>query len=179
MWTDLYQNITVFVCRKKYTSHAVWPVFKNLRGSTASRLPVNTVRMKESLKMSRESAAKTAASAAMVRRTCQCSLFMVHFTWSGSLLEPHLSLLAACKTLFCQELKGKWGKHCHSCSYCQSISKSLVTTPGEDMDIEFCSEACCSKYKTLLSHVSEGWCSHSAQSACCRWSFFSFFYPWI
>ncbi|XP_006794572.1 zinc finger MYM-type protein 4-like [Neolamprologus brichardi] len=61
----------------------------------------------------------------------------------------------ACKTLFCQELKGKWGKHCRSCSYCQSISKSLVTTPGEDMDIEFCSEACCSKYKTLLSHVAK------------------------
>lgn len=179
MWTDLYQNITVFVCRKKYTLHVVWPVFKNLRGSTASRLPVNTVRMKESSKTSRESAAKTAASAAMVRRTCQCSLFMVHFTWSGSLLEPHLSLLAACKTLFCQELKGKWGKHCRSCSYCQSISKSLVTTPGEDTDIEFCSEACCSKYKMLLSHVSEGWCSHSAQSVCCRWRFFSFFYPWI
>uniref|UniRef100_A0A3B4FJS6 TRASH domain-containing protein n=1 Tax=Pundamilia nyererei TaxID=303518 RepID=A0A3B4FJS6_9CICH len=58
----------------------------------------------------------------------------------------------ACKTLFCQELKGKWGKHCRSCSYCQSISKSLVTTPGEDTDIEFCSEACCSKYKMLLSH---------------------------
>ncbi|XP_013768022.1 zinc finger MYM-type protein 4-like [Pundamilia nyererei] len=61
----------------------------------------------------------------------------------------------ACKTLFCQELKGKWGKHCRSCSYCQSISKSLVTTPGEDTDIEFCSEACCSKYKMLLSHVAK------------------------
>uniref|UniRef100_A0A3P8QSP5 TRASH domain-containing protein n=1 Tax=Astatotilapia calliptera TaxID=8154 RepID=A0A3P8QSP5_ASTCA len=61
----------------------------------------------------------------------------------------------ACKTLFCQELKGKWGKHCRSCSYCQSISKSLVTTPGEDTDIEFCSEACCSKYKMLLIHVAK------------------------
>lgn len=92
MWIDLYQNITVFVCRKKYTLHAVWPVFKNLRGSTASRLPVNTVRMKESSKTWREWAAKTAASAAMVKRTCQCSLFMVDFMWSGSLLFSSRSL---------------------------------------------------------------------------------------
>uniref|UniRef100_A0A3Q0T2A6 Uncharacterized protein n=1 Tax=Amphilophus citrinellus TaxID=61819 RepID=A0A3Q0T2A6_AMPCI len=71
----------------------------------------------------------------------------------------------ACKTLFCQELEGKWGKHCRSCAYCLSISKTLVTAPGDDGDIEFCSAACYSKHKMLLSHVSRGGGSHSAQPA--------------
>lgn len=70
----------------------------------------------------------------------------------------------ACRTLFCQELEGKWGKHCRSCACCLSISKTLVTAPGDDGDIEFCSAACCSKHKMLLSHVAKcETCSHKGK----------------
>lgn len=55
---------------------------------------------------------------------------------------------------FCDELKKNWGDHCHPCTYCLSISKTLVTAPYGGTKKEFCSEECNSKYNRLLCHVS-------------------------
>lgn len=54
---------------------------------------------------------------------------------------------------FCDELKKNWGDHCHSCTYCLSISKTLVTAPYGGAKKEFCSEECNSKYNRLFCHV--------------------------
>lgn len=55
---------------------------------------------------------------------------------------------------FREELEKNWGDHCHSCTYCLSISKTLVTAPYSGTKMEFCSEACNSKYNRLFCHVS-------------------------
>ncbi|XP_028256552.1 zinc finger MYM-type protein 4-like isoform X2 [Parambassis ranga] len=60
-----------------------------------------------------------------------------------------------CKLLFKHELSKNWGKHCHSCVYCHSISKKLVTAQYGGSTEEFCSEECRSKYTMLFCHVAK------------------------
>lgn len=66
-----------------------------------------------------------------------------------------LSLLSGCKLLFRHDLTKNWGKHCHSCVYCHSVSKKLVTAQYGGSTEEFCSEECRSKYTMLFCHVSK------------------------
>uniref|UniRef100_A0A4W6DBP6 TRASH domain-containing protein n=1 Tax=Lates calcarifer TaxID=8187 RepID=A0A4W6DBP6_LATCA len=58
-----------------------------------------------------------------------------------------------CKMLFRHDLEREWGKHCRSCVYCQSISRTVVTAKYEGKDEEFCSEDCSSKYNMLFCRV--------------------------
>ncbi|XP_029976246.1 zinc finger MYM-type protein 4 [Salarias fasciatus] len=58
-----------------------------------------------------------------------------------------------CKLLFRHNLTKSWGKHCHSCVYCHSVSKRLVTAQYGGLTEEFCSEECRSKYTMLFCHV--------------------------
>ncbi|XP_067468322.1 uncharacterized protein [Thunnus thynnus] len=58
-----------------------------------------------------------------------------------------------CKMLFQHNLEKKWGKHCRSCAYCLSISKSVVTAQYENKTVEFCSEDCNLNYKMLHCRV--------------------------
>ncbi|XP_042290921.1 zinc finger MYM-type protein 4 isoform X1 [Thunnus maccoyii] len=60
-----------------------------------------------------------------------------------------------CKLLFRHDLSKGWGKHCHSCSYCHSVSKKLVTAQYGGATEEFCSEECRSKYTMLFCHVAK------------------------
>uniref|UniRef100_A0A3Q4HI90 Zinc finger MYM-type protein 4-like n=1 Tax=Neolamprologus brichardi TaxID=32507 RepID=A0A3Q4HI90_NEOBR len=60
-----------------------------------------------------------------------------------------------CKLLFRHDLSKNWGKHCHSCVYCHSVSKKLVTAQYGGSTEEFCSEECRSKYTMLFCHVSK------------------------
>ncbi|XP_047460232.1 zinc finger MYM-type protein 4 isoform X2 [Mugil cephalus] len=60
-----------------------------------------------------------------------------------------------CKLLFRHELSKNWGKHCHSCAYCQSVSKKLVTAQYGGSTEEFCSEECRSRYTMLFCHVAK------------------------
>ncbi|XP_032391777.1 zinc finger MYM-type protein 4 isoform X1 [Etheostoma spectabile] len=60
-----------------------------------------------------------------------------------------------CKLLFRHDLTKNWGKHCHSCVYCQSVSKKLVTAQYGGSTEEFCSEECRSKYTMLFCHVAK------------------------
>ncbi|XP_041810879.1 zinc finger MYM-type protein 4-like isoform X2 [Chelmon rostratus] len=60
-----------------------------------------------------------------------------------------------CKLLFRHELTKNWGKHCHSCVYCHSVSKKLVTAQYGGSTEEFCSEECRSKYTMLFCHVAK------------------------
>lgn len=71
--------------------------------------------------------------------------------------------------LFRHELEKKWGEHCHSCAYCLSISKTVVTAQYDGTEEEFCSEDCNSKYKMLFCHVSRGGSSAIAQITCPLW----------
>uniref|UniRef100_A0A3B3DSK5 Uncharacterized protein n=1 Tax=Oryzias melastigma TaxID=30732 RepID=A0A3B3DSK5_ORYME len=56
-----------------------------------------------------------------------------------------------CKILFHYELEKNWGKHCQSCTFCHSISKTVVT--AHDDEKEFCSAECSFGYTSLQSHV--------------------------
>ncbi|XP_069033058.1 zinc finger MYM-type protein 4-like isoform X1 [Embiotoca jacksoni] len=60
-----------------------------------------------------------------------------------------------CKLLFRHDLSKNWGRHCHSCFYCQCISKKLVTAQYGGSTEEFCSEECRSKYTMLFCHVAK------------------------
>ncbi|XP_030004100.1 zinc finger MYM-type protein 4 isoform X2 [Sphaeramia orbicularis] len=60
-----------------------------------------------------------------------------------------------CKLLYRHDLTKSWGKHCHSCSYCHSVSKKLVTAQYGGSAEEFCSEECRSKYTMLFCHVAK------------------------
>ncbi|XP_053190912.1 zinc finger MYM-type protein 4-like [Scomber japonicus] len=60
-----------------------------------------------------------------------------------------------CKLLYRHDLSKTWGKHCHSCSYCHSVSKKLVTAQYGGSTEEFCSEECRSKYTMLFCHVAK------------------------
>ncbi|XP_068431607.1 zinc finger MYM-type protein 4-like isoform X2 [Clinocottus analis] len=60
-----------------------------------------------------------------------------------------------CKLLFRHDLTKNWGKHCHSCVYCHSMSKKLVTAQYGGSTEEFCSEECRSKYTMLFCHVAK------------------------
>ncbi|XP_029701001.1 zinc finger MYM-type protein 4-like isoform X2 [Takifugu rubripes] len=69
-----------------------------------------------------------------------------------------------CFVFFCDELKKNWGDHCHSCTYCLSITKTLVTAPYGGAKKEFCSEECNSKYNRLLCHIARcDTCSHEGK----------------
>uniref|UniRef100_A0A673AZJ2 TRASH domain-containing protein n=1 Tax=Sphaeramia orbicularis TaxID=375764 RepID=A0A673AZJ2_9TELE len=57
--------------------------------------------------------------------------------------------------LLIHDLTKSWGKHCHSCSYCHSVSKKLVTAQYGGSAEEFCSEECRSKYTMLFCHVAK------------------------
>ncbi|XP_065326496.1 zinc finger MYM-type protein 4-like isoform X2 [Pelmatolapia mariae] len=60
-----------------------------------------------------------------------------------------------CKLLFRHDLSKNWGKHCHSCVYCHSVSKKLVTAQYGGSTEDFCSEECRSKYTMLFCHVAK------------------------
>ncbi|XP_041867588.1 zinc finger MYM-type protein 4 isoform X2 [Melanotaenia boesemani] len=60
-----------------------------------------------------------------------------------------------CKLLFRHEMSKNWGKHCHSCVYCHSSSRKLVTAQYGGSIEEFCSEECRSKYTMLFCHVAK------------------------
>lgn len=66
-----------------------------------------------------------------------------------------ISVCPGCKLLFRHDLSKNWGKHCHSCVYCHSVSKKLVTAQYGGSTEEFCSEECRSKYTMLFCHVSK------------------------
>lgn len=70
--------------------------------------------------------------------------------------DPPLSFLPGCRMLYHHELKEKWGEYCHSCAYCLSISKTVVTAQYKGTEEEFCSEDCSANYKMLFCHVSTG-----------------------
>uniref|UniRef100_A0A3B3IB92 Uncharacterized protein n=1 Tax=Oryzias latipes TaxID=8090 RepID=A0A3B3IB92_ORYLA len=59
-----------------------------------------------------------------------------------------------CKILFHYELEKKWGKHCQSCTFCLSVSKTVLTVHDEELEKEFCSAECSFRYTSLRSHVS-------------------------
>ncbi|TNM92910.1 hypothetical protein fugu_018312, partial [Takifugu bimaculatus] len=74
------------------------------------------------------------------------------------------SCFTECFVFFCDELKKNWGDHCHSCTYCLSITKTLVTAPYGGAKKEFCSEECNSKYNRLLCHIARcDTCSHEGK----------------
>ncbi|XP_039978355.1 LOW QUALITY PROTEIN: uncharacterized protein LOC120786776 [Xiphias gladius] len=60
-----------------------------------------------------------------------------------------------CKMLFRHELEKQWGKHCRSCAYCHSISRTVVTARYDGNEEEFCSEDCSSNYKMLFCRVAK------------------------
>ncbi|XP_041811390.1 uncharacterized protein LOC121619625 isoform X2 [Chelmon rostratus] len=69
-----------------------------------------------------------------------------------------------CKMLFCHDLEKEWGDHCHSCAYCLSISKTVVTAQYKGTDETFCSEECNSNYKMLFCHVARcDTCGHEGK----------------
>ncbi|MEQ2174633.1 hypothetical protein GOODEAATRI_009842, partial [Goodea atripinnis] len=57
-----------------------------------------------------------------------------------------------CLLLFHRELEKKWGKHCPTCSFCLSVSKTVLSAQVEGTKKDFCSEGCRSKYKMLMCH---------------------------
>ncbi|XP_024151010.1 zinc finger MYM-type protein 4 isoform X1 [Oryzias melastigma] len=60
-----------------------------------------------------------------------------------------------CKLLFRHETSKNWGKHCHSCTYCNCVSKKLVTAQYGGSVEEFCSEECRKKYTMLFCHMAK------------------------
>uniref|UniRef100_I3KML4 TRASH domain-containing protein n=1 Tax=Oreochromis niloticus TaxID=8128 RepID=I3KML4_ORENI len=68
-----------------------------------------------------------------------------------------------CKLLFRHDLSKNWGKHCHSCVYCHSVSKKLVTAQYGGSTEEFCSEECRSKYTMLFSDISCDTCGQKGK----------------
>ncbi|XP_075962361.1 zinc finger MYM-type protein 4 isoform X3 [Anarhichas minor] len=69
-----------------------------------------------------------------------------------------------CKLLFRHDLTKNWGKHCHSCVYCHSMSKKLVTAQYGGSTEDFCSEECRSKYTMLFCHVAKcDTCGHKGK----------------
>lgn len=60
-----------------------------------------------------------------------------------------------CKLLYRHDLTKSWGKHCQSCSYCNCVSKKLVTAHYGNTTEEFCSDECRSKYTMLFCHVAK------------------------
>uniref|UniRef100_A0A8C2XRK1 TRASH domain-containing protein n=1 Tax=Cyclopterus lumpus TaxID=8103 RepID=A0A8C2XRK1_CYCLU len=69
-----------------------------------------------------------------------------------------------CKLLFRHDLTKNWGKHCHSCVYCHSMSKKLVTAQYGGSTEDFCSEDCRSKYTMLFCHVAKcDTCGHKGK----------------
>uniref|UniRef100_A0A3B4BJ82 TRASH domain-containing protein n=1 Tax=Periophthalmus magnuspinnatus TaxID=409849 RepID=A0A3B4BJ82_9GOBI len=59
-----------------------------------------------------------------------------------------------CKLLYRHDLTKSWGKHCHSCSFCHSVSKKVLTAHYGTAEEQFCSELCRSNYTMLFCHVS-------------------------
>uniref|UniRef100_A0A671XI67 TRASH domain-containing protein n=1 Tax=Sparus aurata TaxID=8175 RepID=A0A671XI67_SPAAU len=69
-----------------------------------------------------------------------------------------------CRMLYHHELKEKWGEYCHSCAYCLSISKTVVTAQYKGTEEEFCSEDCSANYKMLFCHVAKcDTCGHEGK----------------
>ncbi|XP_054461866.1 zinc finger MYM-type protein 4 isoform X2 [Anoplopoma fimbria] len=69
-----------------------------------------------------------------------------------------------CKLLYRHDLTKNWGKHCHSCVYCHSMSKKLVTAQYGGSTEEFCAEECRSKYTMLFCHVAKcDTCGHKGK----------------
>uniref|UniRef100_A0A3B4BMA5 TRASH domain-containing protein n=1 Tax=Periophthalmus magnuspinnatus TaxID=409849 RepID=A0A3B4BMA5_9GOBI len=63
-----------------------------------------------------------------------------------------------CKLLYRHDLTKSWGKHCHSCSFCHSVSKKVLTAHYGTAEEQFCSELCRSNYTMLFCHVSLNKC---------------------
>ncbi|KAM4725686.1 zinc finger MYM-type protein 4-like [Anableps anableps] len=57
-----------------------------------------------------------------------------------------------CFLLFHRELEKKWGKPLFSCSFCLSASRTVLSAQAGGSKKDFCSEACSSKYRALVSH---------------------------
>ncbi|KAM4630943.1 zinc finger MYM-type protein 4-like isoform 2-T2 [Polymixia lowei] len=60
-----------------------------------------------------------------------------------------------CKLLYKRDLAQKWGKHCHCCAYCASISKVLVTGHLGGKAEDFCSVDCMTKYTMLVCQLTK------------------------
>ncbi|XP_072304173.1 zinc finger MYM-type protein 4-like [Eucyclogobius newberryi] len=60
-----------------------------------------------------------------------------------------------CKLLYRHDLTKSWGKHCHSCSFCHSISRKVLSAHYGTTVEEFCSDECRSKYTMLFCHVAK------------------------
>uniref|UniRef100_A0A3B4BJ72 TRASH domain-containing protein n=1 Tax=Periophthalmus magnuspinnatus TaxID=409849 RepID=A0A3B4BJ72_9GOBI len=60
-----------------------------------------------------------------------------------------------CKLLYRHDLTKSWGKHCHSCSFCHSVSKKVLTAHYGTAEEQFCSELCRSNYTMLFCHVAK------------------------
>ncbi|XP_055013269.1 zinc finger MYM-type protein 4 [Boleophthalmus pectinirostris] len=60
-----------------------------------------------------------------------------------------------CKLLYRHDLTMSWGKHCHSCSFCHSVSKKVLTAHYGNAEEEFCSDLCRSNYTMLYCHVAK------------------------
>lgn len=142
-WLNSVHRTRWFLC-------AASNVLMSLRKSTTWRVCANTVRSKRSPGMQRESTTKTATSAATVRSYVKMCLHP-----GSDQLWPGVSSLTlpGCKLLFRHDLTKNWGKHCHSCLYCHSVSKKLVTAQYGGSTEDFCSEECRSKYTMLFCHV--------------------------
>ncbi|XP_060948228.1 uncharacterized protein LOC133025555 [Limanda limanda] len=69
-----------------------------------------------------------------------------------------------CKILLGHELERKWGKHCYSCAYCRSCSRTVLTANYAGKTEEFCSEVCMSKYNMLYCCYAKcDTCSHKGK----------------
>uniref|UniRef100_A0A3B5M150 TRASH domain-containing protein n=1 Tax=Xiphophorus couchianus TaxID=32473 RepID=A0A3B5M150_9TELE len=79
-----------------------------------------------------------------------------------------------CLLLFHRDLDRKWGKHCSSCSYCLSVSRTALSATAAGRQREFCSKRCRSKFRTLISHVRRAALWEST-SQCCPDSIFNFY----
>ncbi|KAM4631460.1 zinc finger MYM-type protein 4-like [Polymixia lowei] len=60
-----------------------------------------------------------------------------------------------CELLYKCDLAQKWGKHCHCCAYCASISKVLVTGHFGGKSEDFCSVDCMTKYTVVLCQLAK------------------------
>ncbi|XP_075995646.1 zinc finger MYM-type protein 4 [Genypterus blacodes] len=60
-----------------------------------------------------------------------------------------------CKLLFRHDLAKVWGKHCHTCAFCLSVSEKLVSAQYGGTTEEFCSDECRSRYTMLFCHVAK------------------------
>lgn len=127
---------------------------------------VNTVRLRRSPRRSKGLITKSATSAVTVK--APSATFVLDFAsfCRKPVYQDWLFCDTGCKLLFRHETSKNWGKHCHSCTYCNCVSKKLVTAQYGGSVEEFCSEECRKKYTMLFCHVSRVDCTHQQLLHC-------------